>query len=56
MPEGHALYAHPHVRVSLHISWSSPTRCAGRSIFVENLTRWREGRALARRVDPSIGD
>jgi hypothetical protein len=25
-------------------------------IFVENLTRWREGRALAGRVDPSIGD
>jgi hypothetical protein len=24
-------------------------------IFDENLTRWRQGRALAGRVDPSIG-
>jgi phosphoglycerate dehydrogenase-like enzyme len=56
LPAGHALYAHPNVRVSPHISWSSPDTVRRTiEIFVENLTRWREGRALAGRVDPSLG-
>ena len=56
LPPGHALYAHPNVRVSPHISWSSPDTVRRTiEIFVENLTRWRQGRALAGRVDPSIG-
>jgi phosphoglycerate dehydrogenase-like enzyme len=56
LPAGHALYAHPNVRVSPHISWSSPDTVRRTiEIFVENLTRWRQGRALAGRVDPSIG-
>jgi phosphoglycerate dehydrogenase-like enzyme len=42
--------------VSPHISWSSPDTVRRTiEIFVENLTRWRQGRALAGRVDASIG-
>jgi phosphoglycerate dehydrogenase-like enzyme len=56
LPAGHPLYGHPDVRVSPHISWSSPETVRRTiEIFVENLTRWREGRPLAGRVDPSIG-
>ena len=56
LPAGHALYAHPNVRLSPHISWSSPDTVRRTiEIFVENLTRWRQGDALAGRVDPSKG-
>ena len=56
LPAGHALDAHPDVRLSPHISWSSPDTVRRTiEIFVENLTRWRQGDALAGRVDPSKG-
>ncbi len=56
LPAGHALYAHPNVRLSPHISWSSPDTVRRTiEIFVENLTRWRQGDALTGRVDPSKG-
>jgi phosphoglycerate dehydrogenase-like enzyme len=56
LPEGHWLYAHPGVRVSPHISWSSPStmpRTIG--LFVENLQRFRAGKPLAGAVDPVAG-
>jgi phosphoglycerate dehydrogenase-like enzyme len=56
LPARHALYLHPKVRVSPHISWSSPDT-VGRTIeiFVENLSRWRHDGVLVGRVDPSVG-
>jgi phosphoglycerate dehydrogenase-like enzyme len=56
LPEGHWLYSHPDVRVSPHISWSSPStmpRTLG--LFVENLKRFRAGEPLAGVVDPVAG-
>jgi len=47
LPDGHPFYAHPRIRVSPHISWSSPH--ANRRIlafFVDNLERFRDGRTL----------
>src|SRR3954453_22488222 len=44
LPEGHWLFTHPKVRVSPHISWSSPE--GGRKIFelfLENLHRFVKG-------------
>jgi phosphoglycerate dehydrogenase-like enzyme len=56
LPAGHALYLHPKVRVTPHISWSSPDTVRRTiEIFVENLARWRRGNELAGRVDPSVG-
>ena len=53
LPEGHWLYSHPSVRLSPHISWSSPgTMPATLGIFVDNLRRFRTGEALAGVVDP----
>jgi phosphoglycerate dehydrogenase-like enzyme len=56
LPEGHWLFSHPGVRVSPHISWSSPStmpRTLG--LFVENLERFRAGQPLAGVVDPVAG-
>lgn len=56
LPAGHPLYAHPSVRVSPHISWSSPdsiTRTA--EIFAENLRRWEAGEPLRGIVDVEAG-
>jgi phosphoglycerate dehydrogenase-like enzyme len=53
LPEGHWLYSHPKVRLSAHISWSSPVSHAGlMDRFVENLGRYRRGEALEYLVDP----
>ncbi len=53
LPEGHWLYSHPGVRLSPHISWSSPgTMPKTIGIFVENLRRFRAGEPLAGVVDP----
>jgi phosphoglycerate dehydrogenase-like enzyme len=53
LPEGHWLYTHSSVRLSPHISWSSPgTMPATLGIFVDNLRRFRAGGALAGVVDP----
>src|SRR3954470_14408628 len=52
LPEGHWLFSHPKVRVSPHISWSSPE--GGRRIFelfLENLDRYVQGKPLEGVVD-----
>lgn len=54
LPEGHWLYTHEKVRLSAHISWSSPVSHSGLlDRFLENLGRYRRGEELAYRVDPS---
>jgi len=52
LPEGHWLFSHPKVRLSPHISWSSPE--GGRRIFelfLENLDRYLQGKPLEGVVD-----
>ena len=45
LPAGHPLYRHPGVRLSPHISWSSPRTVARTfELFVDNLARYRAGR------------
>ena len=47
LPAGHALYAHPNVRVSPHISWCAPDTIQRTiEIFVENLKRYDAGEPL----------
>jgi phosphoglycerate dehydrogenase-like enzyme len=56
LPEGHWLYSHPGVRLSPHISWSSPnTMPRTLGLFMENLERFRAGEPLAGVVDPVAG-
>jgi phosphoglycerate dehydrogenase-like enzyme len=56
LPDGHWLYAHPSVRLSPHISWSSPsTMPRTLDLFVENLRRFRAGEALSGLVDAVAG-
>jgi phosphoglycerate dehydrogenase-like enzyme len=56
LPEGHWLYRHPGVRLSPHISWSSPSTMAKTiGLFVENLQRFRAGEPLQGLVDPAAG-
>jgi len=53
LPEGHWLFTHPRVRLSAHISWSSPFSHSGlMDRFIENLGRYRRGEALEYLVDP----
>jgi phosphoglycerate dehydrogenase-like enzyme len=53
LPEGHWLFTHPRVRLSAHISWSSPQSHSGlMDRFIENLGRYRRGEALEYLVDP----
>lgn len=56
VPEGHWLYSHPRVRLSAHISWSSP-RAFDRIIesFVSNLRRYLAGNPLEGIVDLDEG-
>jgi phosphoglycerate dehydrogenase-like enzyme len=56
LPAGHWLYDHPQVRLSPHISWSSP-ELTGRilELFIENLRARAEGRPLAGVVNPAEG-
>jgi phosphoglycerate dehydrogenase-like enzyme len=52
LPDGHWMYTHPKVRLSPHVSWSSPE--GGRRIFelfLENLGRFLAGRPLEGVVD-----
>jgi phosphoglycerate dehydrogenase-like enzyme len=53
LPAGHWLYTHPRVRLSPHISWSSPAM-ADRIIelFLDNLRARAAGQPLAGVVDP----
>lgn len=56
LPAGHWLYTHPKVRLSAHVSWSSP-RAFDRIVdsFVENLRRYLHGRPLAGLIDVHEG-
>ncbi len=52
LPAGHWMYTHPKVRLSPHVSWSSPE--GGRKIFelfLENLGRYLRGEPLEGVVD-----
>ena len=56
LPAGHELYRHPKVRLSAHVSWSSPlTGRRTMEIFAENLARHRRGQDLAGVVDLEAG-
>jgi len=53
LPEGHWLYTHPKVRLSPHISWSSP-ELGGRivELLADNVRRFVAGQPLHGVVDP----
>lgn len=51
-PEGHWLYSHPKVRLSPHVSGSSPqTEATVNDLFLANLSRYQAGEALDGVVD-----
>lgn len=52
LPDGHALYHHPRVRLTPHISWSAGgTAVLTARKFVDNLARYVAGQPLQDRVD-----
>lgn len=56
LPADHPFYAHPRVRLTPHVSWSSPD--TGRrtvEMFADNFRRWRAGDPLLGMVDASAG-
>lgn len=56
VPAGHWLYEHPKVRLSAHVSWSSPKafeRITG--AFIRNLQRYRAGEPLLDVIDVDEG-
>jgi phosphoglycerate dehydrogenase-like enzyme len=56
LPSGHALFGHERVRLSPHISWSSPDTVRRTfQLFTENLDRYRAGQALLGVVDLKEG-
>lgn len=56
LPEGHWLYDHPQVRLSPHVSWSSPELTARiLELFIDNLRARAEGAPLGGVVDPAEG-
>jgi phosphoglycerate dehydrogenase-like enzyme len=56
LPAGHPLYRHPRVRLSPHISWSSPQTVARTfQLFADNLARYRAGQPLLGQVDVAAG-
>jgi phosphoglycerate dehydrogenase-like enzyme len=56
LPAGHPLYSHPKVRLSAHVSWSSPSTVSRTfEIFVDNLRRYRAGEPLHGVVDTEAG-
>ena len=56
VPEGHWLYAHPKVRLSAHVSWSSPAMLdMTTQLFLENLRRFAGGEPLEGVVDLDEG-
>jgi phosphoglycerate dehydrogenase-like enzyme len=56
LPAGHPLFAHPQVRLSAHISWSSPNSMLHTlELFIENLRRYRAGEPLEGIVDVAAG-
>lgn len=56
LPDGHWMYSHPRVRLSAHISWSSP-RAFDRIVrsFTDNLRAYVAGEPLRGIVDPEEG-
>jgi phosphoglycerate dehydrogenase-like enzyme len=56
LPEKHWLFQHPNVRVTAHVSWSSP-RAWERMLecFADNLARFATGQPLDGVVDPDEG-
>ena len=56
LPAGHPFYLHPAVRLSPHVSWSSP-RTVQRTfqLFADNLDRYRSGQDLLGMVDLDAG-
>lgn len=56
LPTGHWLYTHPKVRVSAHVSWSSPHAWARIvQAFADNLARYVAAEPLVGVVDPDEG-
>jgi phosphoglycerate dehydrogenase-like enzyme len=56
LPAGHALYTHPRVHLSPHLSWSNGERGqAFTAYFAENLRRFLQGQPLQGVVDPAAG-
>ena len=56
LPAGHWLYSHPKVRLSPHISWSSPQALDWLlDPFLENLRRYQAGEPLLHGVDLEQG-
>jgi phosphoglycerate dehydrogenase-like enzyme len=56
LPAGHPLYAHPRVRLTPHISWSSPdTMKRTIEMFADNLRRYENGEQLHGLVDVAAG-
>jgi phosphoglycerate dehydrogenase-like enzyme len=56
LPAGHPLYGHAKVRLTPHVSWSSPqTITRTFDLFVDNLARYRAGDELFGVVDPRAG-
>jgi len=56
LPAGHWLYSHPRVRLSPHISWSSPDAIQQLfDMFADNLERWLQGDSPKGIVDLEAG-
>ncbi|PLW83641.1 hypothetical protein CWI75_04635 [Kineobactrum sediminis] len=56
LPAGHWLYTHPKVRLSPHISWSSPQSYQRVfEVFYANLRRWLDGEPLEGLIDTDAG-
>jgi phosphoglycerate dehydrogenase-like enzyme len=56
LPAGHPLYTHPRVRLTAHISWSSPdTMNRTIELFADNLRRYANGEPLHGLVDLAAG-
>ena len=56
LPAGHWLYTHPKVRLSPHVSWSSPGTIERTiDLFADNLRRWRADQPLHGTVDVAAG-
>ena len=56
LESGHPFYSHPRIRLSPHISWTSPRRQERViEMFIENLKRRERGERLLGVVDPEIG-
>jgi phosphoglycerate dehydrogenase-like enzyme len=53
LPAGHWMYSHPRVRLSAHVSWSSPEGSRRiLDLFLDNLGRYLAGKPLQGVVDP----